>query len=98
MLAGNEAGRMPALHREWNLNANVGRPFVVAGGRGGQECPPYMGMRLERDCRATIRGRRGDFVVSFEESARAIRDNRPYRSSGLHISNLVGSVILNESC
>ena len=25
--------------------------------RGGQECPPYIGLRLEWDCRASIRGR-----------------------------------------
>ena len=40
MVARYEAGRMPALDREWNLNAIVGRPFVVAG---------VMGLRLERE-------------------------------------------------
>jgi hypothetical protein len=31
---------MPALHRAWNLSANVGRPFVVAGDEAGRNARP----------------------------------------------------------
>ena len=51
---GREAGKMPALHREWNLNANVGRPFVVAEDEAGKMpalhgflgCHPYSPIQL----------------------------------------------------
>jgi hypothetical protein len=43
-----EAGKMPALDGESNLDAIVGRPFVVAGVERRARCPPYKWLKINK--------------------------------------------------